>query len=87
MFIHVYSFPNERVPVMVVCFQVLANISWVISSILLKDSYLSVTSSSSLLLQTVTMVLLVIRNSKEINTTLKQKNIKADSSLNHLLNF
>ena len=85
MFLHVYKTPNEKVPTIVVYFQVLANTSWVISSILLKDIYLSVTASSSLCLQTITMVFLIIRNGKEKNIIVNQKNIKADTSLDQLL--
>lgn len=87
MFVHVYKTPNEKVPMLIVCFQVLANTLWVISSILIKDIYLSVTASGSLCLQTVTMILLIIRNSKERNIIIKQKNLKADTSLDQLLKF
>lgn len=87
MFLHVYKTPNEKVPMIIVCFQVLANASWVISSILLKDIYLSITATGSLCLQTVTMILLINRNRKEKNIVLKQKNIKGDNSLDQLLKF
>ena len=87
MFLHVYKTPNEKVPMIIVCFQVLANTSWIISSVLLKDIYLTITASGSLCLQTVTMVLLMIRNSKDKNVVIKQKNIKADTSLDQLLKF
>ena len=85
MFFHVYKTPKESVPRVVILFQILANISWVVSSILLRDVYLATTASGSLSLQIFTMLLLIQGRMK--TDEISNRKISTDNSSDKLLKF